>query len=324
VGLSGAMKHLSAGQVITVDAGSTSIYEGALDLTKNEKEAPSLIADSPSLEILREVASLVTPLHLIDPASTEFSPAGCKSLHDITRFVHEKLYESMFQIGDKAQKRLHDTFELEADFPIQVRIFDMGGGLASSAAGDRRVTPEEVVSAPFQAIFKGLADTRIDWRKPRAVSVAGLMSVVGASMLGPPPDVSNLGSVSFVIVSDTYLNFSIKAGYHFSTIDALGDRNHHNNYINFRFAGGGASDERRGRRLRFLTEILKNLGFMVSARGDLLTARMEKLKPEDMCIRLADLGRLTMCSRQLDMLMDSDQSPLYFSRAFLNGEFDKF
>jgi pyruvate,water dikinase len=324
VGLKGAMKSLSVGQVVTVDAGSASVYDGAFDLRKNEKEAPSLIADSPSFEILREVAPLVTPLSLIDPAGADFNSAGCKSLHDITRFVHEKLYESMFQIGDKAQKRLHNTFELEADFPIEVRIFDIGGGLASSAAERRRVRPEEVVSAPFQAILKGLSDTRIDWRKPRAVSAAGLMSVVGASMLGPPPDASSLGTVSFVVVSDTYLNFSIKAGYHFSTIDALCDRNQHNNYINFRFAGGGASDERRVRRLRFLTEILRNLDFMVSARGDLLIARLERLKPEDMCLRLADLGRLTMCSRQLDMLMDSDQSPLFFSKAFLNGEFDNF
>jgi pyruvate,water dikinase len=324
VGLKGAMKKLRAGQIITVDAGSTSIYEGALDLKKNEQEAPSLIADSPSFETLRDVASMVTPLNLIDPAAAEFTPAGCKSVHDITRFVHEKLYESMFQIGDKAQKRLHNTYELDADLPIEVRIFDIGGGLAASAAEKRKVSPEEIVSGPFRAIFNGLSDTRIDWRKPRTVSAAGLMSVVGASMLGPPPDVSSLGTVSFVIVTDTYLNFSIKAGYHFSTIDALCDRNHHNNYVNFRFAGGGASIERRSRRLRFLTEILKNLDFMVTARGDLLNARLERLKSEDIYARLADLGRLTMCSRQLDMLMDSDESPQFFSKAFLNNEFDKF
>jgi hypothetical protein len=36
------------------------------------------------------------------------------------------------------------------------------------------------------------------------------------------------------------------------------------------------------------------------------------------------MGRLTMCSRQLDMLMDSDSSPDFFAGAFLSGDMDKF
>jgi len=31
-----------------------------------------------------------------------------------------------------------------------------------------------------------------------------------------------------------------------------------------------------------------------------------------------------MCCRQLDMLMDSDDSPRFFARAFLNGEMERF
>ena len=39
---------------------------------------------------------------------------------------------------------------------------------------------------------------------------------------------------------------------------------------------------------------------------------------------LVALGRLTMCTRQLDMLMDSDASPDFFARAFLADEMEKF
>ena len=127
-----------------------------------------------------------------------------------------------------------------------------------------------------------------------------------------------------MIVSDCYLNFSIKVGYHFSVIDAFASANPHQNYINLRFAGGGAGDERRGRRLRFLDTVLAGLDFQVYIQGDLLIARFDKFDQAATLDRLTDLGRLTLCARQLDMLMDSEETPRFFSEAFQKGEFDKF
>jgi len=266
----------------------------------------------------------VTPLRLIDPAAPEFTPAGCRSLHDLTRFIHEKIYEFMFQVGDRAQQRLRNTFELDADLPLSIRVFDLGGGTTADAAAGGKIAPPAITSPPFQALYQGLTDSRIDWRKPRAVSAAGFLSVVGSNLLGPPPDAASLASVSFAVLSDSYLNFSVKAGYHFSTVDALCDLRPNNNYVNFRFAGGGAGDERKRRRLKFLRSVLTPLDFQVHVRGDLLVARLEKLAPAELLPRLTELGRLLLCSRQLDMLMDSEQSPDYFSRAFLAGDYAKF
>jgi pyruvate,water dikinase len=143
-------------------------------------------------------------------------------------------------------------------------------------------------------------------------------------MMAPPQESIGLGSVSFVLVSDLYLNFSVKAGYHFSTIDAYCEPNPNKNYINFRFAGGGANRERRLRRLSSLGAILEGLNFTLHIQGDLLSARIEKLESGLVLDRLAQLGRLTMCSRQLDMLMDSDGTPALFAQAFLAGRFDIF
>ncbi len=59
-------------------------------------------------------------------------------------------------------------------------------------------------------------------------------------------------------------------------------------------------------------------------KGDLLTARLDKYTHDTTQARLVDLGRLTMCARQLDMLMDDDSRPDFFAAAFLASEWEKF
>jgi pyruvate,water dikinase len=120
------------------------------------------------------------------------------------------------------------------------------------------------------------------------------------------------------------MNFSTKAGYHFSTVDTYCGRSVNKNYIHFRFSGGAADAERRERRIRFLSAVVTALDFKVQTRSDLLVARLDKYGTEDIQARLVALGRLTLCARQLDMLMDSDASPDIFARAFLAGEWEKF
>ena len=323
VGLAGVTRTLPPGKMVTVDAGLCLVYEGVLEIEHIEQKPDISVADPYSMGVLRRISRLVTPLHLIEPSAPEFTPHGCCSLHDLTRFVHEKLYETMFKFGDRASRRLKNYFQLEADLPIDIRVFDVGGGIVRGAGTQNRIGPDEILSAPLKTMLSGMQDPRIDWKKPRRISAKGFFSVLGENMLGPPPDM-DVDSISFVVVSDLYLNFSIKAGYHFSTIDAFCAPNENQNYINFRFAGGGASHERRSRRLRFISEILSSMDFVIQTRADLLIARLEKAKPELVLARLCDLGRLTLCSRQLDMLMDSDSSPDYYAQAFIKQDFDKF
>jgi len=69
---------------------------------------------------------------------------------------------------------------------------------------------------------------------------------------------------------------------------------------------------------------MSNLDFKVQLRRDNLVARLEKYDCDYISARLTDLGRLLMCSRQLDMLMDSDDSPRFFVEMFRRGEFERF
>lgn len=187
-----------------------------------------------------------------------------------------------------------------------------------------RIGLEEILCVPMKAFLEGLLDKRIVWNQPRPVSARGFLSVLGQGLAGPPPEALGVGGASYAVISDRYMNFSTKAGYHFSTLDVYCGQSQNKNYIHFRFAGGGAAENRRLRRVRFLADVLSHLDFRVQLRGDHLAARLGKYDRDFLCLRLADLGRLTLCSRQLDMLMDSEDSPHYFAQMFLQGAWESF
>jgi pyruvate,water dikinase len=323
VGMTNAGRALIPGAMVTVDARNRRVLAGAparLLEGALRQERP----DSPAIRGLRAIAQLVTPLHLTNPASPDFAPQACRTLHDMTRFVHEKAFEGMFHFGDAAATDRLNSWRLEAPLPIDIRVFDVGGGVAADAPTSGRISPRDILSVPMLAFLEGMLDGRISWREPRPVSVKGFLSVLGESMASPPPDAQQLGRLSYAIVSDRYLNFSTKAGYHFSTIDTYCGRSANKNYIHFRFSGGAADELRRRRRLRFILRVLESLDFRVNAGGDILHARLDKYEPEVIRQRLADLGRLTLCARQLDMLMGSEDSPERFAQDFLSGRFEFF
>jgi pyruvate,water dikinase len=324
VGMAGATATLEAGDVVTVDARLRKVFAGPAPPGTMPLRARRPPADTPAGAALREIAAFVTPLKLTDSTAPEFAPEGCRSLHDVTRFIHEKAYEVMFHYGDLAVDDREASRRLDAPLPITVRVFDVGGGIAADASGAESVTPGQITSVPMTAFLSGMLEKRIRWDQPRPVSVSGFLSVLGESISGPPAEARQIGRLSYAIVSDRYMNFSTKAGYHFSTVDTYCGQSQNKNYVHFRFSGGAADPERRERRVRFLRTVLNALDFKVQARGDFLTARLDKYGPETIRARLVDLGHLTLCARQLDMLMGSDASPDSFAQAFLAGEWEKF
>ena len=323
VGVGRATSLLQPGELVTVDATRRQVFAGVL-VQARVRTPPAAPVETPALHTLRRIARLVTPLSLTDPASKEFVPRNCRSLHDVTRFVHEKAFEVMFHYGDLASADTHHAHTLAVRLPISIHVFDVGGGLRDGVANAAELGRDDIACEPLRAFLTGLLDDRLRWDRPRPLSARGFLSVLGESMAGPPAEALKVGRASYAIISDRYLNFSTKAGYHFSTIDTYCGASLNKNYIHFRFAGGAADASRRTRRVRFINRVLTQLDFDVQTRADLLVARMQKYDRDTIVARLVELGRLTMCTRQLDMLMDSDASPDFFARAFLAGEMEKF
>jgi len=324
VGLRGAMEKLENGRKVTVDAMTLRIYEGAGIEGIQRVGKTTQLADSPAVQRLRRIADLIVPLWLVDTASPQFAPVHCRTLHDIIRLVHEKVFEAMFYLGDRAALTRPNACRLGGRLPYDIFVLDVGAGLAENLDPARELTEADILSMPLKAFIEGLLDSRIRWDRPRAVSARGFFSVLGENIAGPPAEARGVGKVSFAIVSDRYLNFSTKAGYHFNTVDTYCGKSLNKNYIHWRFEGGAATEVRRARRCRFLSIILETLDFKTQVRGDVLVARLEKYNRDIIKARLKTLGQLTLCARQLDMLMDTDDSPEFFARAFLAGELDRF
>jgi pyruvate,water dikinase len=152
-------------------------------------------------------------------------------------------------------------------------------------------------------------------------SLSDLASVLG-NAIGPREDTMRpLGEKSYLLVADEYMNLNTRLAYHYSLVDACLSETPGNNYISFRFEGGGASRERRSLRARFLETCLLRNGFQVDRRTDLVNAWFRKSPADQIAARLDMLGRLLACSSQLDMYMTSQEMMNWFARQFLEGNY---
>ena len=314
---------LEQGVEVTVDAITGRIYAGQVaELIDADCKLTGAMVDTPAYQDLRRRAKAIVPLHLTDPKSPDFTPENCKTIHDIMRFVHEKAYSEIFQLGDQVTDRSRLSVRLDAPLPIDLYIIDLGGGLDVNATRRQRVSVEQVTSMPFAALLAGMLNDDLRSCGPRPINVGGFFSVMTRQMLSPPNlAVERFGDRSYAIISDRYMNFSSRIGYHYSVLDSYCGQTHTKNYINFQFKGGAADDVRRGRRARMIERVLSSLGFLSSSLGDRVTARIAKQPASLLVEKLDMLGRLLIFSRQMDMLMHSDALVEEMVKAFLSGNY---
>jgi pyruvate,water dikinase len=326
LGLEGASGTLKQGELVTVDAGNRRIYQGRVEevLTAcEEPRAPML--GTPVHNLLRAVNALVGPLNLIDPKAPEFSPRHCRTLHDITRYLHEKSYAAMFTLGDQASGEAGMAVRLEACVGLDLHVIDLGGGLNGGLSEGRACTGtaclEQVASRPLKALMRGLADEAFVAKGPKPVHLRGFLSVMGRQMVdGASMSAERFGDKSYAIVSDKYLNFSSRVGYHYGVLDSYCGHTVSKNYITFAFKGGAAGEDRRERRARAIALILERLGFTVGVSADRVEGRFQKYPAELIEERLVQLGRLLQYTRQTDMLMTSEEAVAAMAESFLRGE----
>jgi pyruvate,water dikinase len=306
--LPGALEHLADGQLVTVDATARRVHAGRVEALLGAAPArPDLMDGSPIQRILREALGLVTPLNLTDPGSRLFRPSACRTLHDVTRFCHEKAVAEVFQFGerfgfdDKAAKRL----VVEAA-PSQWWVINLDDGFRDGVdPGSHFIRIEEIASSPMLAIWRGM--TAVPWAGPPPVSLRGLGSIIAQSTMNPQLDPavrSRLTDRNYFLVSRSFCNLSVRLGYHFALAEASFSELLAESYVNFQFKGGAADERRRGRRVRLLADMLRELGFRVELKGDALSARIERRPVPYLRERLVVLGYLLIHTRQIDMAMD--------------------
>ncbi len=322
-GLKGAMSCVETGHALSLDATRRKLFEGTLWPEVGDR-VKARIRQVRSGETQNLLHDRILNLKLVDPLARSFRADKCESIHDIIRFSHEMAVSAMFDLGDKAVKQGRQrAFRLETEIPLDLTILDLGSSLAE-VPGRTSMKPEEVRSTPFHALWRGMNRPGISWTGRRRVSMTGFSSVMAASMTENQASVRRLGERNYIIVTPEYMNLNARLAYHFAMLDAFVSDVAQNNFVNFRFRGGGAGAKRKDLRARFLTEVLLRSNFSVDRRGDLVTAWLRRHSKSESEEALDMLGRLMGCARQLDMLMDNEATVSHFAERFLQEDYQAF
>jgi pyruvate,water dikinase len=297
-----ATKHLRSGHIVTVDADQGRVYQGEVASLKKQPPRALLTFKAPFLTRLQEVMELVSPLRLLDPASPDFSPENCTSMHDLVRFAHEKGMAEMFSLVGRGGRGLAQARRLATDLPFTMYVLDLEGGIAPEATGKKTIEPRYVTSPLMRACWQGLTHPEVVWRKGLVYMDWEEVDRVSAGILS----FKSALLASYAVVAREYLHLVLRFGYHFAVLDALGGEDPEANYIAFRFKGGGGNYENRLRRVELIKAILEWAGFTVKTRGDLLDARFDRRSAKQTIARLTLLGILQGKTQLLDMALDSD------------------
>jgi pyruvate,water dikinase len=210
--------------------------------------------------------------------------------------------QEMFKISEVLPEDV-EPVRLVAGIPLLIYLIDLGEGIKGVS---KKLAPENICSIPFNAFLKGLV--ALEWPRPRHVDVKGFLGMVAHTASIPEVELEQMGEESFSFISKEYMNFSIRLGYHLSVVEAYTGESINDNYIRFFFKGGGASRERRLRRIRLIIEILKKIDFRVKVIEDLIDAIITKDKKSHLEEKLEILGKLTVYTKQLDAIMHDDIS----------------
>ena len=316
-----ATSLLQDGRTITMVADTTTVYEGIVpELAANIRPQKKHIFESPVHRRLRSILDKVSPLNLTDTRSQSFSPAGCKTLHDVIRFSHETVMKEMFLLSEGAGGGV-TTVKLTTSIPLSLYCIDLGGGLKEMLTTCDTITPEHIKSIPMKALWSGFTHPGITWSGTVNFGVANFISLLASSATaevgGGTP-----GGDSYAVLSGDYLNLSAKFGYHYANVDAYCSEDPTQNHILVEFSGGAGSFVGRSMRINFLVNVLGKLGLSMNITGDLLEANIKGCDAGQMVQILDQLGRLLASSRLLDMAIPNQAVADQMTQAFFDGDYD--
>jgi len=315
----GNLEALRRGEEVTVDADGLAIHRGLIPGLEDGRQKRNLMEGSPIREMLGQALVHIAPLTLLDPNAPEFRPGNVRTLHDITRFCHEKAVAEMFAFGSEHKFPRYAAKQLHHNVPMQWWVLNLDDGFTGEIKG-RHVHLDEISCGPMHALWDGMV--AVPWDGPPAMSGSGLASVLFEATRNPAlatPFRKPYANRNYFMVSRTFMNLQSRFGFHFSTVEALASERDDENYVVFSLKGGAADMDRRAARARFIADVLADKGFRLEVIEDTVTARASALPQEVVLDLVKIIGYLLMHTRQLDMIM-GDQRSVDHYRSKLEGD----
>lgn len=314
-----ATKTLTSGETITLWASHSKVYRGNVqELTAKTRSIRRPIFASPAHLRMQRLLDLISPLNLTDSSSPEFSQDKCRTIHDIIRYCHEYSVREMFRFSESTDRE-RNAVQLKVNIPIQLFALDLGGGLREGLTTCNEINAYEVESMPFRALWRGLSHPGINWSSSVAVGAHNFMSLMAGGVL---PQQGQLGGASYTVISDDYMNLSIRFGYHFATVDALVSDDAEHNYVALHFTGGAGAHYGKTLRIQYIANVLSRLGFETVLKGDLIEASLTRLDRPAMEEVLDQLGRLLGSTRLLDMAIRNADQVETLTESFFQGSYN--
>ena len=315
-GLQDVFSLLPDGEEVSVDADNCRVLQGAVLVQQSRPRR--LFLGSPIHKRLSRAMPYIVPLNLVDPESPNFSPENCLTLHDITRFCHEKAVEEMFRLdasifAERCGKQL--KYKGSA---LQYFVVNINQGFCEAVEG-RYVEFSQVCSKPMLALWDGMLAVPYT---PRATTGRGFLAVVAESACNPELEVTSSSqrlSRNYFLIDKEYCNLQASFGYHFCTVECQAGEAPFENFVSFHFKGGAANLARRKLRVEALQEVLVEHGFIVELREDTLSAVAENLPADEACKRLHILGHLVVHTRQADATLTDSRSARQFADSLRQG-----
>lgn len=297
---------------ITVDATGGAVYDGVFDkLIEARRPVNDLFEDTAIFQLLEQVLTKVSPLNLVDPKSRDFKPENCQTFHDITRLAHQRAMEAMFTAGRSAESEEVGRV-LKTEIPLPVRILHLDRP-EPKRRRDRIIRETELDSKPMQALWSGIL--KEGWpMTPRGFGERPAEPMATSRTRG---ESDGTPETSYAILSADYMSLNLRLGYHFTSVTAMACPEQSKNYVRLQYKEGGATFERRARRIRLLTDILAVMGFECLSEGDFLDAALTYQPADVVCEKLHQVGRILMMTKQLDMALSSDALTEWYTKDFL-------
>lgn len=235
---------LEEGAIVTLDAEQKTVYGGEVGELRLHDYMGERIEETFEYRLLRRMLRVIEPLNLIDPDAGNFTPQGCQTLHDITRFVHEKAVDILANIPNaSASGEACPGGRLALSVPMDLVVLDIGGGLTPECSGGlhglkvrQTILPDQVESASLRAFIDGVTLEGVWQSTPVSVDFSSFMSSMTRTFSTDSASTSRVGQ-NLAVISDHYLHLSLRLGYHFTMIDCYESEDETRNSVQFRFAG---------------------------------------------------------------------------------------